>query len=131
MKRPSLEQDLGEGFAQPVHRSFERWAARSPEAPAVSGAGRSLSYGELNRAANRLAHLLLRQSLGLEGVVGTLFPRVPESVVAALAVLKAGGAYLPLDPAYPDDRLLFTLADAGGFPRSQLAPSARVLRTAW
>ncbi len=96
-----------------VHESFAEWAAAQPEALAVAWSGGSLSYGELNARANRLARHLRALGVGPEGVVGVLARRSPEMLVALLAVLKAGGCYLPLDPAYPDERLATTLADAG------------------
>jgi amino acid adenylation domain-containing protein len=71
-----------------------------------------LSYGELNRRATQLAHLLQRRGVGPERLVGVCLPRRPELLIALLAVLKAGGAYVPLDPSYPAERLAFMLADA-------------------
>ena len=90
-----------------VHELFERQAAASPEAVAVVHEDRRLSYRELDRRANQVAHHLRR--LG----VGVCMERVPELVVALLAVWKAGGAYVPLDPAYPPERLAFMVGDAG------------------
>ncbi|MCP4664659.1 MAG: AMP-binding protein, partial [bacterium] len=98
-----------------IHELFEARAEETPEAVAVVGsgeAGERLSYRELNRRANRLAHSL--QSLGVEPevLVGICMERSPAMVVAILGVLKAGGAYLPLDPGYPRERLAFMLEDA-------------------
>src|SRR5262249_43183782 len=73
---------------------------------------RSLTYRELDHAANRLAHLLAVQGACPGQVVALLFPRCIEAIVAILAVLKTGAAYLPIDPAYPDTRIEFMLADA-------------------
>jgi amino acid adenylation domain-containing protein len=106
-----------EGAARCVHHQFEAAAARQPHALAVAaGASETagaLSYGELNRRANRLARHLRSLGVGPEVPAGVLYPRTPESLVAILAVLKAGGCFLPLDAAYPDERLTFTLRDAG------------------
>jgi amino acid adenylation domain-containing protein len=98
--------------ALPVHRLFEAHAAAAPFAPAVSCMGKGVQYGELNARANRLARHL--QALGVtQGtLVGIFMERSIEMVVALLAVHKAGGAYLPLDPAFPRDRLAYMLEDS-------------------
>ena len=96
-----------------VHELFERQAAASPEALAVVHDDRRLSYRELDRRANQVAHHLRRLGVGRETLVGVCMERVPELVVALLAVWKAGGAYVPLDPAYPPERLAFMVGDAG------------------
>jgi non-ribosomal peptide synthetase component F len=75
--------------------------------------GERLSYGEIDRRSSRLAHFLVRQGVGPEIPVGVCLERSPELLVALLAVLKAGGVYLPLDPAYPAERLAFMLEDSG------------------
>jgi amino acid adenylation domain-containing protein len=98
---------------RPVHRLFEERAALAPGAPAVAGREGSLTYGELERRANRLAHRLRRLGVGPESVVALLLERSPDLAVAALATLKAGGAYLPVDPAYPAERVLHMLRDSG------------------
>jgi amino acid adenylation domain-containing protein len=95
-----------------VHALFEAQAERAPEAVAVVCGGESLSYAELNRRANRLAHQLRALGVGPEARVGVCMERSAELVVALLAVLKAGGAYLPLDPSYPSERLRYMLADS-------------------
>jgi amino acid adenylation domain-containing protein len=100
------------GGASLVHRGIEMQAERAPEAVAVTCAAESLSYGELNARANRLARRLRALGVGPEVLVGLLVGRSAEMVVGLLAILKAGGAYVPLDPAYPADRLAFMLDDA-------------------
>ncbi len=101
-----------------LHQLLESQAARTPEAVAVvaadpaTGEELSLTYAELNRRANRMAEHLVALGVGPERVAGILTRRSPQMVVAMLAVLKAGGAYLPLDPAYPEERLTFMAADS-------------------
>ena len=96
-----------------LHELFERRAADVPGRAAVVSDGETLTYGELNRRANRLARHLRRLGAGPESVVGVLSERTPEMVVSLLAVLKAGAAYLPLEPSYPAERLSNMVADAG------------------
>ncbi|MFE4517494.1 amino acid adenylation domain-containing protein, partial [Kitasatospora sp. NPDC056783] len=92
---------------------FERQAARTPEAPALLDGARQLSYAELDRAANRLAHRLIGRGVGPERLVALALPRSAAMVVAQLAVAKAGGAFLPVDPDYPAPRREFMVRDAG------------------
>jgi nonribosomal peptide synthetase DhbF len=87
-------------------------AERTPEALAVIYEGKSVTYDELNRLSNRMARLLIAERIGPETIVALLMPRSVELIVALLAIVKAGGAYLPLDPAYPSDRIQYMLADA-------------------
>lgn len=95
-----------------IHRSFERQVESTPERPALSCGDAILSYCELNSRANQLARYLRKCGVGPETLVGTLMQRSPEIVVAILATLKAGGAYLPLDPSCPAERLEFMIKDA-------------------
>lgn len=87
-------------------------AAANPEALAVVSSSQRLTYADLDRCANQLAHYLRATGVGEEQVVGLHLERSPESVICALAVLKAGAAYLPLDPSLPAERLRYMLTDA-------------------
>ena len=107
-----------------LHQAFEEWARRTPERRALTAEDGEVSYGELNRRANRLARHLVALGVGPDVPVALCLERSAEMVMAILAVLKAGGCYVPLDPALPAERLLFLLADTGApvvLTRSALA----------
>ncbi|WP_442316500.1 non-ribosomal peptide synthase/polyketide synthase [Xenorhabdus aichiensis] len=106
-----------------IHQLFEAQAAHNPDATAIICGEQALSYDELNRRANRLAHHLLAQGVHPDDRVAICLERSPEMVVGLLAILKAGGAYVPLDPAYPAERLAYMLDDA--------APVVLLTQTAW
>ncbi len=95
-----------------LHELFEAQAARTPQATALIVGEERWTYDELNRRANRLAHRLRRLGAGPEQRVGVLMGRSGELIAALLGVLKAGAAYVPLDPAYPADWLAFAKEDA-------------------
>ncbi|WP_404942706.1 amino acid adenylation domain-containing protein, partial [Pseudomonas poae] len=95
-----------------VHRRFEAQAQAQPEHPALVLDDQVISYGELNRQANRLAHYLIAQGVGPDVLVGVAVERSFAMVVSLLAVLKAGGVYVPLDPEYPRERLVHMLDDS-------------------
>nr|WP_306432917.1 non-ribosomal peptide synthetase [Streptomyces harenosi] len=121
-----------------VHEWFEEVAAAEPDAVAVECEGRVLSYGELNARANRLARHLRGLGAGPEVPVALCLPRDEQLVVCVLAVLKAGAAYVPLDPASPAERLAFVLEDGaprvvvtnGGLPEGLAVPSVPVVDVA-
>ena len=98
------------GVSVPV--LFAAQVARAPEAVALSCGGRSMTYRELDEASNRLAHLLTGRGAGPGQCVALLFSRSAEAIVAILAVLKTGAAYLPIDPALPAARIGFMVDDA-------------------
>ncbi|WP_341286231.1 non-ribosomal peptide synthase/polyketide synthase [Mycobacterium decipiens] len=90
---------------------FAAQVARTPDALALTFEGRSVTYSELDEAANRLAHLLVKRGAGPGQSVALMFSRSVEAIVSILAVLKSGAAYLPIDPALPEVRIEFMLAD--------------------
>ncbi|WP_432108394.1 amino acid adenylation domain-containing protein [Streptomyces sp. AA1529] len=120
---------------QCLHERFEDVVRQAPDAVAVRCADRTLSYGELNARANRIARFLRTRGVGRETLVALCLPRSEWLVVCALAVLKAGGAYVPLDPSAPPERLGHVLADSaprvvlvdGGVPAGLDAGRAAVV----
>jgi amino acid adenylation domain-containing protein/FkbM family methyltransferase len=102
----------------PLHTRFERQADATPHAVAVEAGGARVTYAELEARANRVAHALRAAGAGPDAVVGLCAERSPQMVVGMLGILKAGAAWLPLDPALPDDRLAFMVKDAA--PRALL-----------
>jgi len=96
-----------------LHQLIEQQAALRPDAIALSFEGQHLSYDQLNRRANRLAHHLIAQGVGPDCLVGLACERSFDMLVGILAILKAGGAYVPLDPKSPDERLAFMIEDSG------------------
>ncbi|HSF40965.1 MAG TPA: amino acid adenylation domain-containing protein [Thermoanaerobaculia bacterium] len=103
----------GEGPASDlIHRLFEAQARTSPSALAVVFEDRHLTYAELDRQSDRLAHHLRSLGVGPEDGVGLVAERSPEAIVGILAILKAGGCYVPVDPEYPAERIAFLLDDA-------------------
>ncbi len=101
------------GEPELIHHLIERQSKQLPHATALVFGDHELSYEELNRRANQLAHWLIRWGVRPEVRVGIAAERSVEMVVALLAILKAGGAYVPLDPEYPRDRLSYMLQDSG------------------
>ena len=103
---------LDTGAPSLIHALFEQQAARDPDAIAVQFEDQRLSYGELDRRANQLAHHLRGLGVGPDALVAICLERGPGMAIAILATLKAGGAYVPLDPAQPDERLAHMLRDS-------------------
>ncbi len=119
-----------------VHQLFEAQVEATPDAPALAFCGELLTYQQLNARANRLAHLLIARGVRPDDMVGLWLERGIELVTAVLAVLKAGCAYVPMDPHYPMDRVTYMAVDSGaplvltaGEVQGELdAPSAKLLR---
>ncbi|MEM7587390.1 MAG: amino acid adenylation domain-containing protein, partial [Acidobacteriota bacterium] len=126
----SLNETTSQVSEPLVHASVRAQAQIQPDAIAVSAAGVAWSYGELVRRASWLGHRLRRLGVGPESRVGLLTPGCPEMVLGALAILEAGGAYVPIDPSYPAQRIEYLLGDAGisvlltsGDPAAQPVPA--------
>ena len=110
----SLGSETGEHrLDQCLHPLFSQQAAARGDAPALTFAGETLGYRELDARANRLAWMLRERGVGPQVRVGLALPRSLEMVIGLLAILKAGGAYVPLDPEYPLDRLHYMIEDSG------------------
>ncbi|MCF5097848.1 amino acid adenylation domain-containing protein, partial [Pseudomonas gessardii] len=110
----SLGLEAGEHrLDQCIHQLFSQQVQARGDAPALTFAGQTLSYRELDRRANRLAWMLRERGVGPQVRVGLALPRSLEMVIGLLAILKAGGAYVPLDPEYPLDRLHYMIEDSG------------------
>jgi len=100
-------------WRESVVEQLAHWVALTPSAVALTCEGRELTYAELDHRVKRLAHRLRGLGVGPETPVALCCERGPEMIVSIVAVLAAGGFYIPLDPAWPGDRLVFTLADSG------------------
>ncbi|MFA6231852.1 MAG: amino acid adenylation domain-containing protein [Rhodanobacter sp.] len=115
-QRQWLQQLRGQVLSYPqahcIHESFDLQAIRDPHAIAITHEGEHLSYRQLQKRSNQLAHHLRSLGVGAESVVGVCLERSPQMVVALLAVLKSGAVYLPLDPTHPAERLAYQLHDA-------------------
>ncbi|RKH48164.1 non-ribosomal peptide synthetase [Corallococcus sicarius] len=105
-----------------LHALFEAQARRTPEAPAVQFQGQSLTYAQLDTRANQLAHALRRRGVGLESRVALSVERSLDVAVGLLGILKAGGAWVPVDPLLPRERLAFMLEDSGATVMVTQAP---------
>ncbi|UHA75798.1 amino acid adenylation domain-containing protein [Paenibacillus sp. 481] len=96
-----------------VHRIFEERALATPHRVAIKAPERELTYGELNAEANQLAHYLRTQGVTRDQAVGLFTERTADMIVGVLAIMKAGGAYLPIDPSYPQERIQYLIEDSG------------------
>ncbi|QDC03898.1 amino acid adenylation domain-containing protein [Pseudomonas sp. SWI7] len=105
--------DLRHADGPLVHERIAQWAAQTPQATALLFGEQRMSFAQLDQQANRLAHALVTAGVGPEVLVGIALERGLEMVVSLLAVLKAGGAYTPLDPQYPRERLAYLMQDSG------------------
>ena len=94
-----------------IHHLFEQEAARRPDAVAIRFSDEQLTYRQVNERANQIAHRLRKLGVGPEVMVAVLLDRSPELIIGLLGILKAGGAFVPLDPSYPMERLEFMVAD--------------------
>ncbi|WP_156425323.1 non-ribosomal peptide synthase/polyketide synthase, partial [Mycobacterium sp. GA-1285] len=113
------------GVPMSIPELFAMQVARTPEAVALCGGGRSWTYRELDEASNRLAHMLVGRDVRPGECVALLLPRSAQAVVAILGVLKAGAAYMAIDPMHPDARIGFMLADTApvvALSTAELAP---------
>ncbi|MDJ1631227.1 AMP-binding protein [Bacillus velezensis] len=115
----SLLQDFSpfQKTAFPLHQSLhdllEQQAEKTPDRPAILTDDISITYQELNERANELAHQLIKRGIRLEDKTAIMGRRSPDMLIGIYAVLKAGGAYLPIDPDYPEERIRFLLKDSG------------------
>src|SRR5208283_4705830 len=110
---------------QCLHNLFEKAAMRAPNRIAVECGGQSLTYGELNAKANRLANHLRESGVKPESCIGIFLERSLDLIVGLLGILKAGAAYVPMDPSFPPERLAWIMEDAGIF---LLVTNTRLLR---
>ncbi|MBN2629187.1 MAG: LLM class flavin-dependent oxidoreductase [Rhodobacteraceae bacterium] len=108
----AANQTLASRNALCVHQAFEAQVIRTPNAPAISFEGTTLSYAQLNARANKVAHVLRDMGVGPGTLVGLHIRRSLDMLVGALAIQKAGGAYVPMDPAYPADRTALYIGDS-------------------
>ena len=117
VNRPFLIEESGQladpvqQHAQALHEIFQGVAHVNPLSVALTFRGEDISYKELNRRANRVAHRLINLGVGPESPVGLAIGRSAEFIIGVLAIVKAGGAYVPLDPTYPRERLNYMLGD--------------------
>ncbi|TCP59170.1 amino acid adenylation domain-containing protein [Tumebacillus sp. BK434] len=109
-----------------IYSLFEQQAARTPDAPAILYEQQALTFGELNARANQVARFLQKQGVTPQGLVGISMERTPEMIIGLLGIMKAGAAYVPVDPGYPEERKAYMLADSGV---NLLLTQSRVLAT--
>lgn len=105
------DTDADYGESVPVHRLFEQQAEKRPNHPALITEHGQMTYAEVNKRANQLAHYLMAQGVGAETLIAVATERSFEMIISLLGILKAGGAYVPVDPTYPAERVQFMLED--------------------
>ena len=103
-------EDYPSGFC--IHQAFEQQVQKSPDAIAVAYKNRELTYAQLNERANQLAYRLIRKGVKPDTLVGICLERSPEMIIGILGVMKAGAAYVPIDPAHPQERIAYMVADS-------------------
>jgi tyrocidine synthetase-3 len=96
-----------------IHRLFAEQVERTPDGTALHGEDVSITYKELNKKSDQVAHLMRQKGVGPDTIVGLMMGRSIEMIIGILGILKAGGAYLPIDPEYPDERKQYMLTDSG------------------
>ncbi|MDE1377022.1 AMP-binding protein, partial [Bacillus licheniformis] len=98
---------------QPLHHQLEQQAEKTPDRPAVLADGVSISYRELNERANQIAWKLIGLGIQQEDVIAVMGRRSPDMLIGIYGILKAGAAYVPIDPDYPEERIRFLMKDSG------------------
>ena len=107
------DTDTSWPYEMPTHHIFEKMVEQQGTSPALHYEGQFLSYEELNERANQLAHYFIRKGVPDEAIIAICMSPSFEMIIAVLGVLKAGCAYLPIDPSYPQARLKFIVEDSG------------------
>jgi amino acid adenylation domain-containing protein len=129
------DTDVDYPRTEPLHTILEKTANQFPDKIALVTRQRNVTYRELNESANQLAHTLYHEGIGVGDIVGLVLDRTPELLISLLAILKAGAAYLPIDPDYPQDRIVFMLSDSSAstvitsrkYQQSSFTPQTKTL----
>jgi amino acid adenylation domain-containing protein len=129
------DTDVDYPRTEPLHTILEKTANQFSDKIALVTRQRNVTYRELNESANQLAHTLYHEGIGVGDIVGLVLDRTPELLISLLAILKAGAAYLPIDPDYPQDRIVFMLSDSSAstvitsrkYQQSSFTPQTKTL----